>query len=321
MFRVYVGRSAASSRSLLISKHITTILNCWRDAVVGILTMESPEELIEERKPTSLLVAQFFLFPLIIIAICVGIFLLFGYLTYEQRSPREYLNAIQSGSESQRWQAAYELSNQVSSQKEKLDPEFVGDMIAAYRNVKNGDARVRRYLALAIGHIGDKRAVPSLVEGLDDTDIENQIYTLSALGFIGDNSAVPGVVKQLKHPDPSVRKVAAYVLGAMNDPRAAHDLQVALNDVKDEVRWSAAMALARMNDSAGADILVKLLDRGYVDSIPDMTSAQKVELVVNAVKCLALLKFEPAHEKIVELSRSDPSLAVRDAGLEALKKF
>jgi hypothetical protein len=178
--------------------------------------MEEPAvELTEERKPTSLLVAQFFLFPLIIIAICVGIFLLFGYLTYEQRSPREFLNAIQSGSEAQRWQSAYEFSNFVSNKREKLDPELVGDVIAAYRNSQNGDVRVRRYLAVAIGRIGDKRAVPSLIEGLDDSDIENQIYTLSALGLIGDNSAVPGVVKQLKHPDPSVRKVAAYVLGAI----------------------------------------------------------------------------------------------------------
>ena len=43
------------------------------------------EDLTEVRKPASLLIAQFFLFPLIIIGICVGIFLFFGYLTYEQR--------------------------------------------------------------------------------------------------------------------------------------------------------------------------------------------------------------------------------------------
>ena len=284
--------------------------------------MEEPaQDIIEERKPTSLLVAQFFLFPLIIIAICVGIFLLFGYLTYEQRSPREFLKALQSGSEAQRWQAAYELSNHVSSNKEKLDPDLLDEMFVSYQNSKGGDVRVRRYLALAIGRTGDKRAVPLLVEGLEDSDVENQIYTLSALGFIGDNSAVPSVVKQLKHTDPAVRKVAAYVLGAMKDPSAAHDLQIALNDVKDEVRWNAAIALARMEDPAGSEILVKLLDHGYVDSLPDMTSEQKAELMVNAVKCLAILKFDQAYEKIIELSRSDSSLAVRNAALEALKKF
>ena len=73
------------------------------------------------KKPTSLLIAQFFLFPLIIIAICIGIFLLFGYLTYEQKSPQEYLNEVRTGSElCCRWQSAYELSNMIASQKEKL---------------------------------------------------------------------------------------------------------------------------------------------------------------------------------------------------------
>jgi HEAT repeat protein len=284
--------------------------------------MDAPqEELIEERKPTSLLVAQFFLFPLIIIAICVGVFLLFGYLTYQQGSPREYLRALQNGSESQRWQAAVELSNEVSNKKAKLDPEFVDDVIAAYRNAPKSDPRVRRYLALALGRIGDKRGVEALLEGLDDTDTENQIYTLSALGLIGDNSAVPGVAKQLKHEDPAVRKVAAYVLGSIKDPGSAHDLQIALNDVKEEVRWNAAMALAQMNDSAGADMLVKLLDRGNVEAIADMSLQQKDGMRVDAVKCLGLLKYQPAHEKIVELSQSDPSLAVRNASLEALKKF
>src|SRR5215475_16090255 len=92
------------------------------------------DELVEEKRPTSLLIAQFFLFPLIIIAICVGIFLLFGYLTYEQRTPRDYLTDIRTGSETRRWQAAFELSNLVSSQKEKLrNTEFVQDVMNVYQ--------------------------------------------------------------------------------------------------------------------------------------------------------------------------------------------
>src|SRR5256714_13709839 len=79
------------------------------------------DDLIEVRKPTSLLIAQFFLFPLIIIAICIGIFLLFGYLTYEQKTPQEYLNDVRTGSElCCRWQSAYELSNMISTQKDKI---------------------------------------------------------------------------------------------------------------------------------------------------------------------------------------------------------
>src|SRR2546425_5540246 len=105
------------------------------------------DDLTEIKKPTSLLIAQFFLFPLIIIAICVGIFLLFGYLTYEQKSPREYLNDVRNGSElCCRWQSAYELSNIISTQKEKLrNTDFVNDLVKVYQTSRQGDPRVRRY--------------------------------------------------------------------------------------------------------------------------------------------------------------------------------
>src|SRR5262249_54697726 len=155
------------------------------------------------------------------------------------------------------------------------------------------------------------RAVAALADGLNDEQVENRIYTLWALGSIGDNAAVPGVLQQLKHQDPAVRRVAAYVLGALKDPAAVRDLQVALNDAQDEVRWSAAMALAQINDGSGAEVLMKLLDHQYLEPVQDMTSEQKTELMVNAVKCLALLRFEPAREKIAALSQSDPDLTLR----------
>jgi HEAT repeat protein len=281
------------------------------------------EELVEVKKPTSLLIAQFFLFPLIIIAICIGIFLLFGYLTYEQKTPQEYLNDVRTGSElCCRWQSAYELSNIISSRKDKLRATgFVNDVIKVYQGSREGDPRVRRYLALTMGHLGDPRAVPALVEGLNDTDPENQMNNLLALGSIADKSATPSVVQRLSSNDPAVRKMAAFVLSAIKDPAAARDLQVALNDTNDEVRWYAAIALAQVNDAAGADVLMKLTDHSYLDKLQGFNPEQKSQLLINAVKCLGILKFQPAKDRILALSQSDPDLAVRDASLEAVKKF
>ena len=81
------------------------------------------------------------------------------------------------------------------------------------------------------------------------------------------------------------------------------------------------MALAQLNDASGADLLMSLLDRNYVDKLEGMTPEQKSELVINAIKCLGILKFGPAQDKIAALSQNDPDLSVRDASLEALKKF
>ena len=292
------------------------------DTQKSAVAIPPAEDLVEVKKPTSLLIAQFFLFPLIIIAICIGIFLLFGYLTYEQRTPTEYLSQIRTGSGTQRWQAAYELSNMISRDKSKVaGTDFARDVIAVYRSSRDDDPRVRQFLAVTMGQIGDKRAIPALMDGLNDPQAENEISTLLALGLIGDNSAVPGVVNQLQNKEAAVRKMAAYVLGALKDPSAIHDLQVALNDTSQDVRWHAAMSLAEMNDATGAGILVNLLDRSQVDRMDGMTPEQKSELMVNAVKCLGILKYEAVKDKLQNLSQSDPDLSVRSASLEALKKL
>jgi HEAT repeat protein len=315
------------------------------------------QELVEVRKPTSLLVAQFFLFPLIIIGICVGIFLLFGYMTYEQKDAQSYLNDIRTGSGSTRWVAALELSNLVSADNQYLEnPAFADSVLAVYVNRRNDHPRVRGFLALTLGKLKSRKAVPALVEGLRDAEelkeagdadwqldmgeqaarvfgmgpsasemrdfqVQNQIYTLFALGMIGDNAAVPGVLPQLQNEDPAVRKTAAYVLGVLKDATAVRALQVVLNDPADEVRWNAAMALAQLNDSSGADLLLNLIDRDYLAGLEGMTVEQRNELMVNAVKCLGLLKFQPARDRIVALSQTDSDLAVRDASLEVLRQF
>jgi len=281
------------------------------------------DELVEVKKPTSLLIAQFFLFPLIIIAICVGIFLLFGYLTFQEKTPQEYLTEVRTGSElCCRWQSAYELSNIISSKKNKIrNTDFVNDLIRVYQDSRTGDPRVRRYLALTMGHLGDPRAVPALVEGLNDSDTENQMNNLLALGTIADKSATPSVVEQLRSSDAAVRKMSAFVLSALKDPGASRDLEVALNDSSDEVRWYAAIALAQINNAAGAEVLMKLMDRSYVDQLQGFTGDQKSQLLINAVKCLGILKFEPAKDRILALSRTDSDPAVRSASLDALEKY
>jgi HEAT repeat protein len=282
-----------------------------------------PDDIDEIKKPTSLLIAQFFLFPLIIIAICIGIFLLFGYLTYEQKTAQEYLNDVRTGSElCCRWQSAYELSNIISSQKEKIrNTDFVNDLIKVYEGSRGDDPRVRRYLALTMGHLGDPRAVPTLVAGLNDADPENQMNNLLALGTIADKSATSAVVERLTSSDPAVRKMAAFVLSAIKDPAANHALKIALNDGNDEVRWYAAIALAQMGDPSGVEVLTRLIDRGYLEQLQGFAPEQKNQLLINAVKCLGLLKFEPAKDRILALSQGDPDLAVRDASLEALKNY
>ena len=291
------------------------------------ISMPPQEDLTEVQKPTSLLIAQFFLFPLIIIAFAVGVFVLFGYITYDQKSPHAYLTEIRQNAgyspfDTRRWQAALELSKVIAAQKEELRAtNFGAELISVYENAQGDDTQIRRFLAISLGHLGDPAAVPALSEGLADTDTETQIWTLWALGTIANKEAAPAVIAKLKSEDSGVRIMAAHVLGALKDPVAIHELQVALNDTAAAVRWNSAMALALMNDAAGADLLIELTNRDYLAQFSEMSEEDKNNAIVNAVKCLSLLKLEGARDKIEVLSESDPSLLVRDAALEALNTY
>jgi HEAT repeat protein len=150
--------------------------------------------------------------------------------------------------------------------------------------------------------------------------VQSQIYTLFALGSIGDNSAVPGVVEQLKNQDPSVRNIAAYVCGVLGDQRAVEALRPLLTDTKEDVRYNAALALAQLGSSEGSELLLKLLDRAYVDSLTNFTPDQRTALIVNAVRTLSKLGHPQACDLIRMLSQNDPAPSVRSASLEALKK-
>ena len=68
-------------------------------------------------------------------------------------------------------------------------------------------------------------------------------------------------------------------------------------------------------------MLLKVIDREQLNAVTDMTIEQKRELLVAAVQSLGLLKYEPARDRIRQLSDTDPDLSVRNASIEAMKKF
>ena len=66
------------------------------------------------------------------------------------------------------------------------EPELVKETLALFEESKDDDPRVRRYLALALGRLGDPGAVPALLgvvrDPAADPDPETLIYAVLALG-------------------------------------------------------------------------------------------------------------------------------------------
>src|ERR1043166_9179649 len=198
---------------------------------------------------------QFVIFPLGIVVIAVGVFLLFGKLASAEQAIPDYLNEIRSGSAHERWQAAYQLSKSLKRGEAKRYPNLEQQVASLYVSAKHDDPRIRRYLSMVLGSLGDRRATPLLLDALDEKDVETRIYALLALAELRDPAAVPRVITLTNDDEKDVRKTALYALGAMGDPRAVPALVNALQDETPDVRFNAAVALSRFGDKRAIGVL------------------------------------------------------------------
>jgi HEAT repeat protein len=127
------------------------------------------------------------------------------------------------------------------------DPRGVDPLVAVL-----GDAtRDVRWGAIeALGEIGDRRAVPALVEYLKKPEAYRWGKRLlaDALGAIGDPAALPSLVTLLGDEDPFVRRVAALAILRIGDAGAAAKVAELARDANDETLGSVRRELARAQE-------------------------------------------------------------------------
>ena len=269
------------------------------------------------------LVVRFFLLPLLVVGTAVGIFLVFSLMTFERRSPRDYLAEVRGGSAGRRWQAAFELSRRIGSMKPGPERDAIATeslrLFETLSPTREEDVRVRRYLVLALGKLGDRSAVPVLLKATRDPDPETRLYSVWALGMLGDPRAVDSVLEASRSEDPGVRKMAAYVAGKLGDPRVVPRLLVLLEDRVPDVRWNAAIALATLGNGAGIAVLRSMVDREALARQAPLSADQAETAMVNALKALAILRDEGTLPLLEKVAREDPNLRVRDAARRAIE--
>ncbi|HEX9163904.1 MAG TPA: HEAT repeat domain-containing protein [Thermoanaerobaculia bacterium] len=276
----------------------------------------NPTDLPRESPRTILF--QFVVFPLGVVMIGVAVFLLFGKLASNEQSIPDYLNDIRSGSSHRKFQAAYELSKSIKRGEAKRYPNLVEQVVDVYRASKNDDPRIRQYLILVLGKLGDARATPVLVDALHDPVVENRIYALIALGELGDRADLPAVVAATKDDEKDVRKTAIYALGEIGDRRAVPFLEEALNDQIADIRFNAALALSRFGDVHAAPVLRAMLDRPTLDRVQGMRPDQKEEAMLAAIPAYVKIAGRNSTPELQSLAMSDPSMRVRASAKEAL---
>ena len=184
---------------------------------------------IPKESPRTILF-QFVIFPLGIVVIGVAIFLLFGQLASNEASIPSYLSDIRSGSDHRKFQAAYELSKSIKRGEASQYPNLGPELVNVYRGAANDDPRIRQYLTLVMGKIGDRRVTPVLIESLKEPLVETRIYALAALAELRDPQSVPAIIEATRDEEKDVRKTAYFTLGVIGDERAVPVLAAALED-------------------------------------------------------------------------------------------
>ena len=117
--------------------------------------------------------------------------------------------------------------------------------------------------------------------------------------------------------------MAAYTLGVIGNKAAIPALKKALDDESKDVQWNAALALAQLQDRAGLPVLHQILDRTYLDRIPELNESQKIDVMQNAIRGVALLKDPSARPLLENLlkTESNPTLTEETRkALESLKR-
>ncbi len=261
-----------------------------------------------------------FVFPLLI---AVGMAILLCsvvLLTHEQQTPESLIEAIKTGSPTKRWEKAFELSNELNTNKASLRSEGVlKEIIYILQDPAHYDSKTRAYMAVALGHFHESESVEALKKSLKDGSLDVELYALWSLGVLRANEAMPDILPFLKMESPEARKMSAYVLGAIGNRATAENLKALLNDAVADVRWNAALGLARLGDDAGLEILEKMLDRDSLSNDYKIREEEIEALMINATKGLALIK-RPGSIKILKtVSQGDKSLKVRQAAMAALE--
>lgn len=261
-----------------------------------------------------------FVFPLLIAVGMAVLLCAVVLLTNEQETPESLITAIKTGSPSKRWQKAYELSNELNRRKDNIRSEaLLQEMTHILEDSSHYDPQTRGYVALALSHFDGPVSQNALTKALDDPSEDVRLYALWGLGAIKAETSVPRVIPLLRDENEALRKTAAYVLGAIGNREAVPHLKPLLDDKATDVQWNAALALARLGDNAGLPLLLQMLERESLRVAHTMNDEEIENVMINAIKGVALVGDEKSMSLLKNISRTDKSLKVRQAAIDALK--
>ena len=266
---------------------------------------------------------SFFIIPFLIAVFAVLVFAMIKLVVGSPPNLEQALTTISRGSETERWQAAMDLTAMLQSQRDlEVGRAFREQLIFEYeRSLFERKPYLRTYLALAMGLVGDPAFDPYLIESLDTQDQASRLAAIKALGLTGSDAGVAALVALLQDPEPAIVLESIISLGRLERPEMVPVLLPFLEHSEANMRWDAAIALAKLGDRSGWPIINNLLSRSYYSQFSQVNELEQDRAISVAIAIARQWPDEFFKENLEMLSRNDPNLRIADAALKALRDF
>ncbi len=220
------------------------------------------------------------------------------------------------------------------------EPTVIAALIAALQEeseqTKIGDYSLLRNAARALGKLGDKQALPALIQCLECEDYYVREAAAQALEMLGDRDAIGALMKLLDGGVPAAVRVPGKshlvqpydsvieALGTLQAEEALPAIQPFLEHSVERVQYAAARAMYQLTgESVYGELLVTalngdnlqlrrsaLMDLGAIGYLPAAQAISET-LAENSMKLIALKGVLEHHlQQQASLSLSDEAIHV-----------
>lgn len=152
------------------------------------------------------------------------------------------------------------------------------------------DLETRQAAVIALGRIGDARAVPALVRVLT-TDDELVIAAAGALAKIGDRRSLEALLDLIGHPQPAVRQAVIAAINSIGHPEMAARAATLLNHRDPRVRESAVQIAGYFGYGECIELLFERcrdedesVRRAAIEHIPYLEDDRAVSILAEALE-------------------------------------
>ncbi len=241
------------------------------------LPPSNPQQVVESKPQAASHMFWFFILP------CVG-FLIWASIRLtsqfvEKKEKTDLLTKVSAISlaknSGDRWQAAYALAEDLQKMSRdgsfaKLDAAKKHELHVELNSIldqNTTDVRLKRYLFLTLGQMGEVESLPVIEKSFRDADSELRFFAVWSYIQILEKNPAHRSSKELlaleplfNDQDSSVRKIVGAFLGQIQGDRYLVALEKQLGDADKEVRLNAAVVLTSMGKQSGVPTLKELFD-------------------------------------------------------------